>query len=169
MKAIYILTVLAGLGGSVVAQGLSSVDGALTIKGGTVSVKGDLRLDGGSFANDGSLFISGNLINNQAMAESDTGALTFNGNVTQTVGGTQPYFTRYLNINNTGFVALENSIKVGGAVNFVNGIVNAGLGFPLVIGNDASVAGVSDMGHVDGNVVKLGTGVFTYPVGDGFK
>ena len=170
MKAIYILAVLAGLGGSAAAQGLSSVDGTLTVQGGILQVKGNLQLGGGSFTNNGNVFVSGDLVNNQAMAEADTGSLTLNGTGAQTVSGTRMYFTRYLNIDNIGGIVLNDSIKVGGKVTFLNGVVNATSGTgALVIGDTATLAGVSDERHVDGYVVKTGTGSFTYPLGDGFR
>lgn len=170
MKAIYILAVLAGLGGSVVAQGLSSVDGNLTVKGGILQVKGNLELGGGSFTNNGNLFVSGNLVNNQAMSESDTGSLTLNGTAAQTVRGTQTYFTRILTINNPAGIILDNSIKVGGRADMVNGIVDAtNVAAALVIGDTTSVVGVSDARHVNGYVVKTGTGSFVYPVGDAIR
>ncbi len=167
MKAIYILAVLAGLGGSTVAQGLSSAGGAVTVKGGILQVKGDLQLGGGAFTNNGNVFVSGNLVNDQAMAETDTGALTLDGVAPQTVSGIQTYFTRYLTINNPAGIVLDNSIKVGGRATFSNGIVDATNGAAaLVIGDTAAVVGVSDARHVNGYVVKTGTGSFAYPVGD---
>lgn len=170
MKTIYFLAVLAGLGGNAVAQGLSSAGGAVIVKGGILQVKGDLQLDGGSFTNSGNVFVSGNLVNNQAMAETDTGALTLDGVAPQTVSGIQTFFTRYLTINNPAGIVLGNSIKIGGMVTFSNGIVNATNDIaPLVIGDTASVAGVSDARHVNGYVVKTGTGSFVYPVGDGTR
>ncbi|SEI57545.1 Por secretion system C-terminal sorting domain-containing protein [Dyadobacter sp. SG02] len=170
MKTIYILAILAGLGGSVAAQSFSSVDGALTVQGGILKVKGDLQLGGGSFTNNGSVFVSGNLVNNQAMAEVDTGSLILDGTATQTVSGTQTYFTRFLTIDNAAGIVLDNSIKVGGTVNLLNGIVEATNAVAaLVIGDTASVAGVSDERHVNGYVVKTGTGSFVYPVGDGIR
>lgn len=170
MKAIYILAVLAGLGGSAAAQGLSSAGGTVTVKGGILQVKGNLELGGGTFTNNGNVFVSGNLINNQAMAEADTGALTLDGAAPQTVSGTQPYFTRLLNIDNPAGIVLDNSIKVGGRVTFTNGLVDATNDLAaLIIGDTASVAGVSDARHVKGYVVKNGTGSFVYPVGDGVR
>jgi hypothetical protein len=170
MKAIYILAVLAGLGGSAVAQGLSSAGGTVTVRGGILQVKGNLELSGGSFTNNGNVFVSGNLVNNQAMAEADTGALTLDGTAAQTVGGTQTYFTRFLTINNPAGIVLDNSIKVGARANLLNGIVDATNGAAaLVIGDTAAVLGVSDERHVNGYVVKTGTGSFVYPVGDGVR
>ncbi|MGG7664496.1 T9SS type A sorting domain-containing protein [Dyadobacter sp. BHUBP1] len=170
MKAIYILAALAGLGGSAVAQGLSSAGGTVTVKGGILQVKGDLQVTGGSFSNNGNLFVSGNLVNNQAMTEADTGSLTLDGAALQTLSGTQPYFTRLLNIDNSAGIVLENNIKVGGRVTLSNGAVDAtsDLG-ALVVGDTASVVGVSDTRHVNGYVVKNGTGSFVYPVGDGVR
>lgn len=170
MKAIYILAVLAGLSGNAVAQGLSSVDGTVTVRGGILQVKGNLQLGGGSFTNNGNVFVSGNLVNDQAMAETDTGALTLDGTSQQTVSGTQTYFTRYLTINNPTGIVLNNSIKTGGRVTLSNGIVDATNNLAaLVIGDTASVLGVSDARHVTGYVVKTGTGSFVYPVGDGTR
>ncbi len=164
------MALLAGFGGSAVAQGLSSAGGTVTVQGGILQVKGDLQLGGGSFINNGNVFVSGNLVNNQAMAEADTGALTLDGVAPQTVGGTQPYFTRYLTINNPAGIVLENNIKVGGRVTLSNGIVDATNNVAaLVIGDTAAVVGVSDARHVNGYVVKTGTGSFVYPVGDGVR
>lgn len=170
MKAIYILAVLTGLGGSTVAQGLSSAGGILTVKGGILQVKGNLELGGGSFTNSGHVFVSGNLVNNQEMAETDTGALTLDGTAAQTVSGTQTFFTRYLTINNPAGIVLDNSIKAGGRITLSNGIVDATNDVAaLVIGDTAAVEGVSDARHVNGYVVKTGTGSFVYPVGDGVR
>ena len=170
MKAIYIVAVLAGLGGSAVAQGLSSTGGTVKVSGGILQVKGDLQLGGGSFTNNGNVFVSGNLVNNQAMAEADTGVLTLDGVAAQTLSGTQTYFTHFLTINNPAGIVLDNSIKVGARVNLVNGIVDATNDLAaLVIGDTASVLGVSDERHVNGYVVKTGTGSFVYPVGDGVR
>lgn len=170
MKPIYILAVLAGLGGSAAAQGLSSAGGTVTVKGGILQVKGNLELGGGSFTNNGNIFVSGNLVNNQAMTEADTGALTLDGAATQTVSGTQPYFTRLLNIDNPAGIVLDNSIKVGGRATFTNGLVDATNDVAaLIIGDTAAVMGVSDARHVKGYVVKNGTGSFVYPVGDGVR
>jgi hypothetical protein len=167
MRTIYILAILAGFGGSAVAQGLSSAGGTVTVHGGILQVKGDLQLSGGSFTNNGNVFVSGNLVNNQAMAEADTGALTLDGAAQQTVSGTQTFFTRYLTINNPAGIVLDNSIKAGGRVTFSSGIVDATNDVAaLVIGDTAAVVGVSDARHVNGYVVKLGTGSFVYPVGD---
>ncbi|SDD42745.1 Por secretion system C-terminal sorting domain-containing protein [Dyadobacter soli] len=164
------MAVLAGLSGSAAAQGLSTVDGALTVQGGILQVKGNLELGGGSFTNNGNVFVSGNVVNNQAMAEADTGTLTLDGSASQTIGGSQAYFTRLLTINNPSGIVLTNNLKVGGKVIFSNGLVDAtnGLG-ALVIGDTATVVGVSDERHVKGYVVKTGTGSFAYPVGDGLR
>ena len=170
MKAIYILAVFVGLVGSAVAQGLSTVDGTVTVKGGILQVKGNLELGGGAFTNNGNVFVSGNLVNNQAMAEADTGSLTLDGTTTQTVSGTQTYFTRSLTINNPMGIVLDNSIKVGGKATFANGLVDATNDLAaLVIGDTASVVGISDERHVKGYVVKTGPGSFAYPVGDGLR
>ncbi len=170
MKAIYILAALAALGGSAAAQGLSSAGGTVTVKGGILQVKGNLEVTGGSFSNNGDVYVSGNLVNNQAMTEADTGTLTLDGTAQQEVSGTQTFFTRYLNINNPGGILLNNNLKVGGRATFSNGIVNANTGMgALVIGDTATLAGVSGDGHVDGNVVKMGTGIFTFPLGDGIE
>ncbi|GAA4432054.1 hypothetical protein GCM10023091_03600 [Ravibacter arvi] len=164
------MAVLAGLGGTAAAQGLTTVNGTVAVRGGILQVKGNLQLGGGSFTNDGNVFVSGNLVNNQAMAETGTGALTLDGTGTQTVSGTQTYFTRLLTVNNPAGIVLDNSIKAGGRVDLLNGIVEATNDLaPLVIGDTASVLGVSDANHVDGYVMKTGTGSFTYPVGDGAR
>lgn len=170
MKATYILAVLALLGGSTFAQGLSSAGGTIMVKGGILQVKGNLELAGGSFTNNGNVSLSGSLVNNQTMAEADTGMLMFDGIAGQTVSGTQTYFTRFLTINNPAGIVLDNKIKVGARVNLINGTVDATNSIAaLVIGDTATVQGVSDANHVNGYVVKTGTGSFTYPVGDGVK
>ncbi len=170
MKFIYILTLLVGLGGNALAQGISSVAGTVILKGGSLRVKGDLRLSGGAFVNDGHVFVSGNIVNNQAMTEADKGSLTLDGTASQTISGTEPYFTRFLTVNNAGGVVLGNSIKVGGKITFLNGIVDASNNSAtLVLGDTALVTGVSDASHVNGSVIKTGIGNFLYPVGDGVR
>jgi hypothetical protein len=169
MKKIYLIAALGVAGTALQAQGLANKGGTLTIKSGTtLVVNGGLVVDSGAVVNDGNLLLTGNLTNNQPMTEAHDGTLILKGGSVQTVNGTEPYLAKHLTIDNVNGVVIENTVRATGTLTFVNGIVEAGdLLKPLIVADGGVVAGVSDVSHVNGYVVKEGTGAFTYPVGDG--
>ena len=157
------------------AQVLYSNGASLTLKtGGTMQVNGTAQFENGSsITNDGAITITGNIVNNQIMSTPNAGTLTFNGSAAQTLSGSSTYFAKDVIINNANGVILNAPLKVDGMFSFSNGIVTAATAANAVtFTSNATISGTNiakDASHINGFVVKEGTGSFTYPVGDGTK
>ena len=120
--------------------------------------------------NNGTLIVTGNIINGQAMPLANAGKLILNGSTAQAINGTIAYFANNVEINNNTGITLNNELKVGGICTFINGVVTAPVfSAPMWFTAPGTCTGVSDNSHVNGYVVKAGTGLFTYPVGDAVK
>ena len=136
-----------------------------------LQVNGDMTIGNFSdFKNEGLLYIQGNLVNN-ASSGFYTGLFSFTGTSPQSIDGSNTLFAGDVLFNNPSGITLNQSLRVNGTCSFVSGIVDAGTR-PLVFGASGSVSSTSpasDSSHVNGEVVKLGTGTFTYPVGDGTR
>lgn len=116
---------------------------------------------------NGKLSLSGNLINSGTTAY-DGGSLLFVGNSPQSVGGSHVIYTSNCSFNNPSGITLNKSFSVNDVATFVSGLITtpAGTAEPLEFSSSASHSGTSNTSHVNGYVRKLGTGNFTYPVGD---
>lgn len=175
MKKLIIITATALFAFATNAQVLYSNGATLTLKtGGTVKVNGNAQFQSGStFTNDGTITITGNVINNQTMSTANAGTLNLNGTSAQTVSGSSPYIAKDVIINNTNGVIINTPLKVDGIFNFNNGIVTAASTANAVTftatGTVSSTNTAKDASHINGYVVKEGTGIFSYPVGDGTK
>lgn len=154
---------------------LNNNGGNLTItSGATLFVNGSLSNQSGSIlTNNGTLTIKGDITNNQSMAASNAGTLTFSGTSAQTLSGAGTYFAKDVVINNANGVTINSPLKIDGVCNFTNGIVTAASALNAVtFTTNASVSGVnvpSDISHINGYVVKEGTGSFVFPVGNGAR
>jgi len=126
---------------------------------------------GGSISNDGTVQLSGNY-NNNGNAGSGAGTWSFTGTGTQTIAGTASQFVLgNFTVNNAAGINISIPVLVNTTTTFTNGIVNAvSATAPLRFASGATVSGTpSNTSHVNGYVDKLGTGIFTYPVGDGTR
>lgn len=136
-----------------------------------VQVNGDMTIGNFSdFKNEGLLYIQGNLVNN-ASSGFHIGLFSFTGTSPQTVDGSSSILAGDVLFNNPSGITLNQSLRVNGTCSFVSGIVDASTR-PLVFGASSSLSSTSppsDSSHVNGEVIKLGTGTFTYPVGDGTR
>lgn len=122
----------------------------------------------GAWTNNGDLTITGNITNNQASMSAGTGITRLAGTTLQTISGGQPFVTNTLFLTNSAGYTLTQSLQANGATTFTNGIMAAPTAAtPMIFGPSATLSGVSDASHVNGYVRRLGTGLFTYPVGDG--
>ncbi|MNU27534.1 hypothetical protein D3C71_159280 [compost metagenome] len=137
--------------------------------GGTMQVNGDMTNAASStFTNNGTVTVTGILTNNQTMAAPTTGTLTFNGTGAQTVNGSAPYLAKDVVINNPAGVTLNTPLVVSGNMTFTSGdIVAASTTTPVTFTSTGTYSGASNSSHVNGYVVKEGTGTFSYPVGNG--
>lgn len=171
MKKIFAacLTFLA-LNGS--AQLVLQNSGSIRVSSGThVIVNGNLENQaGGDFINNGTLTLNGNFTNNQVMAEPGSGTLKFEGTSAQTLDGTKAMLAKDVVLNNPNGVTASTLLKVDGEFNFMDGIITTTNTSPILFTANGTVSAInlpSDASHVNGYVVKEGTGDFTYPVGDG--
>jgi Secretion system C-terminal sorting domain len=125
---------------------------------------------GSSYENNGTVELTGNLTNNQAMSSHYSGTIKFIGTNAQTIDGTQSFLVNHAEVNNASGVILNNTVKVDGTCTFTNGIVTASAtSAPLWFTANGTHSSAADASHVNGYVVKEGTGSFIYPVGDGVK
>ena len=137
----------------------------------SVQVNGNAQIQTGSqLINSGTLNITGNLTNNLVMGTASAGKLTFNGTTAQTLSGSGVFDSFNVDVNNPAGLTLSSPLKVNGTLTFQNGILNSPqTTSPLTISANGSVSGVSDARHVNGYLIKQGTGAFTFPVGDGLR
>ncbi|KYP14505.1 T9SS type A sorting domain-containing protein [Flavihumibacter sp. CACIAM 22H1] len=137
----------------------------------TLFVKGSFTNAGTTplFDNNGTLQITGNIQNSQVFSN-HKGSLVLQGNAVQTVNGTAAWRCQHLTINNGNTLHLNTPLEVSGTAQFISGIVTTlSKDHPLLFTATGNHSSASDQSHVNGFVVKLGTGVFSYPVGDGIK
>jgi hypothetical protein len=134
-----------------------------------VQVNGDIvNNTNSSFVNDGTVNIKGNFTNNQYMATPFNGVTRFEGSGIQTVNGSYALYAKSVEI--AGRVILNDTLKIDGECKFINGVVKAASAAnPVWFTSNGFVSTTntpSNASHVNGYVVKEGTGLFTYPVGD---
>ncbi len=152
------------------AQILYNNGAAITVKSAcTLQVNGDITTNAGSLQNDGTVTLKGNLTNNVTMTLPYNGTLTFNGTVAQSVGGSSPFLAENVVFNNTVGITLNAPLKADAVVTFNNGLITNSSSNPLTITANGSVSGAKDASHVNGTVVKEGTGSFTFPIGNTTK
>ncbi len=155
------------------AQLYSNNGATLFVNNGAIlQINGGVQFEsGGTFTNNGTVTVNGNIVNNQVMSAANAGTLIFNSTAAQTLSGTAAFFAKDVVVNNANAVTLNTALKVDGVFSFTNGIVNAATTTNAVIfTTNASLSGTNtpnDASHVNGFVVKEGTGSFTFPVGDG--
>lgn len=151
------------------AQALYNDGATLNISTGTqLYIVGNFtNATGSTIANAGNLRVSGNIINNATMGSATGGTLTLEGSSAQTLGGTADYFATNVLVNNAAGVTLNSKLKVDGIATFTNGLINtASSTTPLLFTATGTATTASNASHVNGFVVKEGTGSFSYPVGD---
>jgi hypothetical protein len=134
----------------------------------TLYVNGNIQNNSGStITNNGTINLKGNITNDATMAAPNAGTLSFQGSTLQNVNGSATYFAENVLVNNSNGVVLNTPLKVDGNTDFTNGIVVASSSNPLIFTANGTHSNASDASHVNGYVVKEGTGSFDYPVGNG--
>ncbi|HAK78025.1 MAG TPA: hypothetical protein DCM71_14220, partial [Runella sp.] len=128
---------------------------------------------GGNLVNNGTLNVKGNLTNEQTMSNPHNGTLHLSGSSPQTIGGTAALLVKNLTFNNAAGISLLKSLKADGEVQFQSGIVAASSSAePLAFTSNGLVSATnapSNTSHVNGYVLREGTGAFDFPVGDGTR
>lgn len=137
----------------------------------TLRINGDFTNTAtADFNNNGITTITGSVTNNQTMS-AYTGKLIFNNATVQTLGGSAEILTKDLEVNNSAEIILNTRLKVDGDCEFINGIIAAPNSTePIWFTANASITeAAKNTSHVNGYVVKEGTGSFTYPIGNGIR
>lgn len=124
----------------------------------------------GSLNNTGILAVGGDLTNNGSTAYTG-GTLLLNGSASQAVQGSNTFSTSAVIFSNAAGISINKCLSVGAAATFGSGLVATPTGStePLEFAAGAVHLGASHSGHVNGYVRRLGTGTFTYPVGDAIR
>jgi hypothetical protein len=134
-----------------------------------IQINGDMvNNTNSSYVNEGTVNIKGNFTNNQYMATPFGGVTRFEGSSIQTVNGSYALYAK--NVEIAGRVILNDTLKIDGECKFINGVVKAASAAnPVWFTSNGFVStnnAASNASHVNGYVVKEGTGLFSYPVGD---
>jgi Secretion system C-terminal sorting domain len=134
-----------------------------------LQINGDLVNNTNSnYVNEGTVNIKGNVTNNQYMATPFNGVTRFEGTSIQTVNGSYALYAK--NVEIASRVMINDTLKIDGECKFINGVVKAANSInPVWFTSNGFVStsdAASNASHVNGYVVKEGTGAFTYPVGD---
>lgn len=137
--------------------------------GGTIQVNGAMtNAVGSTLTNNGTITVTGTVTNNEVMTVPNNGVLVFDGTGAQTLNGSSPYLAKDVVVDNAAGVTLNTPLVVSGNMTFTTGdIVAASTATPVIFASGATYSGASNSSHVNGYVVKEGTGAFSYPVGNG--
>ena len=166
MKKLIVIFFLIGTLEQLNAQVVQNAASLYVSSGGTLFVSG-ATVNAGSIINAGTFRTNGNISNNSTFTNSTGGTLQLSGSG-QSLDGSTPIFVGDLVLGND--ITLTTLLKVEGTVGFGSGIVTANDPLaPLVFASSADYTGVTNASHVNGYVVREGTGSFTYPVGDGTR
>lgn len=141
------------------------------LHGTTVSMVSDFdNTETGQFYNDGDAFIYANFDNDGIWDYYEQGLVRFVGRATQRITGTQPSYMHDILFENTsGSIPfhLYGDISIANQCHFNQGIINnKNYQGDFTFLENGSPVNTSDIGHVNGSVMKYGTSGFTYPVGD---
>lgn len=119
-----------------------------------------LTINGGS-----SLDVYGNWINNGVVTASSTSTVNLLGTSSTSISGTATETLGSLVVNKTGTLTIPASkvIQISGDGNFTSGIVNQNGTLRFL--NGSSTSGANNASYVNGQVIKVGSQAFTFPIG----
>lgn len=139
--------------------------------GATLYIAGNTTINSGSLTNNGSLRTTGNFANNGTMNAPAGSNFYLQGSSSQTLSGAQPIVVNNVQINNSAGITVNAKLQVDGQLTFSTGVVTASSSLaPVVLTVNGSVNGTpTDGSHINGYVLKQGTGSFTFPTGSAFK
>jgi hypothetical protein len=170
MKKLIVIFFLTAIQNASAQNAFYNNGSVIQINGNAVlQINGDMvNAANSNFVNEGTVNLKGNFTNNQYMNASFTGVTRFEGNAIQTINGSKALFAK--NVEIAARVVLNDTLKIDGECKFFNGVVKAANStIPVWFTNNGFVSvtnAPSNASHVNGYVVKEGTGPFTYPVGD---
>lgn len=114
-----------------------------------------------------SLDVYGNWVNNGFVNASSTSTVNLLGTTSTSLAGSATETLGVLVVNKTGTVTIPASkvVQIAGTGVFTNGIVNQNGTLRFL--NGSSTSGANNASYVNGQVIKVGTQSFTFPVGAG--
>jgi hypothetical protein len=112
-----------------------------------------------------SLDVHGNWINNGIVIASSTSTVNLLGTTSTSLAGTATETLGGLVINKTGTVTIPASkiVQIAGSGIFTSGIVNQSGTLRFL--NGSSTSGANNTSYVNGQVIKVGTQAFDFPLG----
>lgn len=141
--------------------------------GSTLYSLGDFtNITGANYKNDGSVYITGNISNDQSSLPAGGGTTYFNGATAQTLGGSAPFRSFNVTLDNTAGLTLTNRLAIGdgtgGTLIFTAGQIRAGgTAQDVYFYSGSGYAGYDAGHHIIGYTTKSGSTDFTFPIGDG--
>jgi hypothetical protein len=125
------------------------------------------KINNGTLFNSGNIYIVGDITNN-GITDYNGGVIFFNGSSAQTLSGSNTFSTTSVIFNNVTGISITKCLSINTLATFSSGLVSTPTGSiePIEFNTIASHTNTSNSSHVNGFVRKLGTGSFTYPVGD---
>ncbi|MGB4848502.1 MAG: hypothetical protein WBP41_11320, partial [Saprospiraceae bacterium] len=137
---------------------------ALTIKGGLILGSGTTFITGAL-----SHAIGGNFTNNGATFNATGSTITFNGLISQTIGGSISSTFNNLTLNNAAGAILGIDETISGILSFTTGIISTGTN-TLKVNNvsTSAITGASASNYVNGNLhrdIAAGANTYSYPIG----
>ena len=155
----------------IVSKDFSMSGTASATAGAVMTVNGNFTLGAGTTFNTGAFShsIGGNFTNDGATFNATGSTITFNGPISQTLGGTNSSTFDNLAINNSAGVILGVDETVSGILTFTTGIISTGI-YLLKIDNvsTSAIAGASPSNYVNGNLSRFigaGANTYSYPIG----
>ncbi|PZR23701.1 MAG: hypothetical protein DI535_23385 [Citrobacter freundii] len=171
MRKYFLATVLKFI--TIVMHGQVLYNNGATLQvttGGILFINGGFTNNSGSLQNNGSVTVKGSLVNNQSMSTPYSGLLRFDGSTAQVLSGSSPFYASNVEVNNALGVTLNTPLRVNGSLSFTNGIITtSSASNPVIFDAGATYTGAADASHVNGTVIKEGTGSFTYPTGNALR
>jgi hypothetical protein len=116
-----------------------------------------------------SLDVYGNWVNN-GVFDAGTGTVNILGATSTSITGTATESFYNLVVNKTGAVTVTIPAgvhQISNSMTLTNGIINQIIPATLRFLNNSTVSGASNSSYVNGQVIKVGTQAFTFPVGAG--
>jgi hypothetical protein len=109
--------------------------------------------------------VNGNFENN-GIFNANANKILINGDTPQYIGGSSTSLFHDLTINNSGAgVFLNNNIKIGGVLEFINGLITGNNSGMPIFSDNAFFIGASDSSFINGPAKKIGNDAFVFPVG----
>jgi hypothetical protein len=134
--------------------------------GSNMFVVGDVTFASGSNSIlSGTIVLNGSLSNNGTITASSA-SVHFKGSAAQVFSGNALTIDNLIVEKSSGGLTLNAPITINTGVTFTNGLIHTDVPYPLIFANGASVGIPTDASHVNGPVWYMGTGNFSFPVGN---